>query len=203
MYNKIKIIAVTNRKICGSCNINFEEQIKIIANSKIFDKIILREKDLTQDNYEKLACKIQKICNNTGTQFFVNSFSEIAEKINSDGLQLPYKKFLDYNKNNFNKFNGKIAVSVHSVGEAEKAAENNADFLIAGHIFETECKKGLPPRGIEFLKNIVKSVDIPVYAIGGINAENAKFCIDAGAAGVCVMSEAMKFKFKFKSKEWI
>jgi thiamine-phosphate pyrophosphorylase len=65
-----------------------------------------------------------------------------------------------------------IAVSVHSKDEAIKACSLGASFLIAGHIFETDCKKGVVPRGLIFLKEIVNTVKIPVFSIGGITLLN-------------------------------
>lgn len=83
-------------------------------------------------------------------------------------------------------------MSVHSVEQAVRAQQLGADFLIAGHIFPTDCKPGLPPRGLEFLGQVCRAVTIPVYAIGGITPENAPLAVKAGAAGVCIMSGAMK-----------
>ena len=72
-----------------------------------------------------------------------------------------------------------------------QAKDAGATYLTASHIFATDCKKGLAPRGLSFLRETVRAVDIPVYALGGICADNAPACIQAGAAGVCVMSECM------------
>ncbi len=66
--------------------------------------------------------------------------------------------------------------------------EEGADFIVAGHIYETDCKKGLPGRGIDFLTSIVEQVDIPVYAIGGIRGSNIDEVASAGASGACQMS---------------
>ena len=65
--------------------------------------------------------------------------------------------------------------------------------MIAGHIYATDCKKGLPPRGLEFLEEICRSVSLPVYAIGGIRLDRKQIekTLAAGARGVCVMSGAM------------
>ena len=54
------------------------------------------------------------------------------------------------------------------------------------------CKKGLAPRGLDFLHEVCSSVKIPVYSIGRIHEENMESCIQSGAAGVCMMSEYMK-----------
>lgn len=66
-----------------------------------------------------------------------------------------------------------------------------ACYVIAGHIFSTDCKKGVPPRGLAFLREVTNSVSIPVYAIGGITVENSGEVFAAGAAGVCMMSQWM------------
>ena len=47
-----------------------------------------------------------------------------------------------------------ISSSVHSVAEAQRALAEGAQALVAGHIYTTSCKAGLPPRGLEFLKQI-------------------------------------------------
>lgn len=70
--------------------------------------------------------------------------------------------------------------------------KKGADFLIAGHIFQTDCKKDLAPRGVKFLTEIVSNVEIPVYAIGGINPQNEHLIYECGANGICIMSGYMK-----------
>ena len=64
-------------------------------------------------------------------------------------------------------------------------------YITAGHVFETDCKKGLPGRGLDFLRNVCAAVDIPVYGIGGIDADNIVLIRDAGASGACLMSSLM------------
>ena len=85
----------------------------------------------------------------------------------------------------------KIGSSCHSVEDAEEALSLGAGYITAGHIYETDCKKGLVPRGTIFLKSVCESVDIPVYAIGGISPQNIKDVVNAGAEGVCIMSSFM------------
>ena len=87
-----------------------------------------------------------------------------------------------------------VGTSVHSVEDALEAQRLGADYVTAGHIYETDCKKGLPPRGLEFLKNVCDSVDIPVYGIGGIkiNEEQIEEVKKCGASGGCIMSGMMR-----------
>ena len=85
-----------------------------------------------------------------------------------------------------------IGTSVHSVAEALAAQNAGATCLTAGHIFDTDCKKGLPGRGLDFLRSVCQQVSIPVYAIGGIDSGNIGAVRGAGAAGACVMSGLMR-----------
>ena len=81
-----------------------------------------------------------------------------------------------------------IGCSVHSVKDAIASEKGGANFLIYGHIFETASKPGLPPRGLHRLKQVVKSVTIPVIAIGGITPDNAERVIRTNVSGIAVMS---------------
>ena len=87
-----------------------------------------------------------------------------------------------------------IGASTHSLEDAKIAEKLGATYITASHIFATDCKKGLEPRGLDFLKNICDNVNIPVFALGGINEDNSKYCYENGAKGVCMMSQAMKYR---------
>ncbi len=67
---------------------------------------------------------------------------------------------------------GKLVVgrSVHALDEAVQAAGEGADYLTFGHVFPSTSKPGQEPRGVAQLAEIVQAVDVPVLAIGGINA---------------------------------
>lgn len=86
----------------------------------------------------------------------------------------------------------RIGTSIHSVEDAIFAESHGADYITAGHIFTTDCKKGLPGRGIDWLKSICNAVSIPVYAIGGISDANASMLSDCTIAGYCMMSASMQ-----------
>ncbi|WJQ00831.1 thiazole tautomerase TenI [Geobacillus stearothermophilus] len=81
-----------------------------------------------------------------------------------------------------------VGCSVHSLTEAKQAEEDGAHFCLYGHMFPTASKPGLPPRSIDSLREMAASVCIPVIAIGGIHAGNACRVMEAGAAGVAVLS---------------
>jgi thiamine-phosphate pyrophosphorylase len=73
--------------------------------------------------------------------------------------------------------------------EAARAAERGgANYIFFGPVFATPSKAAFgPPQGVKRLREVCAAVEIPVLAIGGINLENARACIDAGAAGVAAI----------------
>lgn len=187
----MNIICITNRKITEENGLDFLEQIERVAKTKPF-KIILREKELSENEYKKFAEQCMNICGKYDVEFAVNKFISTAIDIGVKNIHLSISDFFE-NIDNLDFFNY-VGVSVHSLEEAVKAEKFGADYLIAGHIFETDCKKGIPPRGTEFLKQVCDGVSIPVFAIGGITFENAYECIKNNAKGVCFMSSFMKNK---------
>ena len=84
-----------------------------------------------------------------------------------------------------------LGASCHSVEDAMEAQALGCTYITAGHVFETECKKGLPGRGLEFLRNVCTAVNIPVYGIGGITSDNIALVRKTGARGACLMSSLM------------
>ena len=83
--------------------------------------------------------------------------------------------------------NLKIGVSVHSLDQALAAQDLGADYVVAGHIFDTPSHALERGRGLKFLREICESLSIKTYAIGGINFENLGEVKDAGAAGAYMM----------------
>ncbi len=119
----------------------------------------------------------------------LNQQLAVAQALQIDRIQLSYQTFLTYHAQLQKMRN--VLVSVHSVKEAVQAAKLGAHGIIAGHIFPTECKKGVKPRGMEFLEQVCAAVDKPVYAIGGIHADTWPLIQESPVAGACVMSQAM------------
>ncbi|KAK9842361.1 hypothetical protein WJX81_008532 [Elliptochloris bilobata] len=80
-----------------------------------------------------------------------------------------------------------LGVSVKSVAQALRAQADGADYLGAGAVFPTSTKD-TDVIGVDTLAEICAAVSIPVVAIGGITAANAPAAIEAGCAGVAVVS---------------
>lgn len=81
-----------------------------------------------------------------------------------------------------------VGASVHSLAEAEEVVRQGVDYVLYGHIYRTGSKPGQQPRGLSELARMARGLTVPVLAIGGITPENAGAVLQAGAAGVAVMS---------------
>lgn len=186
MYTFKNMLAVTNRRLCER---SFLEQIDWLASCHPAG-IILREKDLEEEKYQDLAKKVFAVCRRHGTLCILHTWTECARKLGCPDIHLPLWKL----RGMAGKLEGfrRIGASVHSVEEAEEACALGASYLTAGHVFLTDCKRGVPARGLDFLKEVCRAVPLPVYGIGGITEENAASVLEQGAAGYCVMSGVMR-----------
>ena len=181
-----KLIAITNRKLCRG---DFLGQIKILAEAGV-DSIVLREKELGEEEYEALAIKVLDICREYKTECLLHQNIGIARKLGQAGIHLSLPA-AQKNKDILRDFKV-VGISTHSLEQVQEAEKCNASYVFFGHVFPTDCKKGVPPRGLHFLEKICHNASVPVYAIGGITPQNAAQAVKAGAAGVCVMSWGMQ-----------
>lgn len=174
-----------------------------VLGGKKVSEIYLREKTLDNETYVLLADKVKKLINHNGK--ILNSDKNYDKNNDSDlkqvQLAVNYREGLAYNLSadtvhySYNDFvkcgyfpeNKKRSVSVHNKDEAVLAEILGADRLMTGHIFATKCKD-TKPRGLEYLREIVNTVKIPVVAIGGITADNYMSAIEAGASDIAVMN---------------
>lgn len=188
------VIAVTNRRLSQR---PFLEQIKRVCQLRP-EAVILREKDLSETEYSKLAEEVYNITTSYDVRLIIHTYINVAKELGINTVHMSLHNMREYRKefiDNVNKINNiKTGCSIHSVEEAVEARNMGASYITAGHVYATDCKKGLAPRGLDFLKNVCDSVDIPVYAIGGINIDDGrrKEVKKYGAAGSCIMSGMMK-----------
>lgn len=205
-----KVIAVSNRHLT---RLPYLEQADRICSfhPRAF---LLREKDLPLEDYLRLAEEVKRICDRHHVTLISHFYPEAAARIGTRFLHLPLWKLRELQQGDCEETGGKldreysietagearnflpqqIGVSVHSAEEAREAVRLGASYLTAGHVFATDCKKGVPPRGLEFLKEICELAPVPVYGIGGIrlDTEQIREVLAQGAAGACIMSQMMR-----------
>ena len=184
-------IVITNRHLVQG---DFLEQLEKVTKLHLH-ALILREKDLADDAYESLAKKVFDLCKREDITFFLHTKIEIARKIGCQNIHLsiPVLKGLsETEKKALTEDFCEISISCHSMEDVEIAMAGGATQIILGTIFETECKKGVLGKGVEFVREICQKCPLPVYAIGGMNLQRLPLVIDAGAAGCCMMSGFMQ-----------
>ncbi|SHK25495.1 thiamine-phosphate pyrophosphorylase [Selenomonas ruminantium] len=182
------ILAVTNRTLCAG---DFLPQLDRVARGQP-KAVILREKDLPAEAYRDLAGEAQEICRQYAVPLYLHSFSQVADAVSADGLHMPLPKLRQLAADRRQDWKV-LGTSCHSVEDVQEAVASGCTYIVAGHIYETDCKQGLPGRGLAFLQAACQAAgDVPVYAIGGITPERLPEVLAAGAAGACVMSGMMK-----------
>jgi thiamine-phosphate pyrophosphorylase len=202
MNNYSKFIAVTNHNIQKKPALslefipgndwynNFLTQIEYIASLHV-TSIVLREKDLSEEIYYQLAKDVIDIGKKNDTKIILHSFIDVALELGYPYIHLPLGMLSDSRNADKLKEFKLIGTSIHSLEDVAAAEKCGTDYLFAGNIYETDCKKGLAGRGLEFLQKVCNKTSLPVYAIGGINTERLDDVINAGAKGGCMMSGFM------------
>jgi thiamine-phosphate pyrophosphorylase len=145
-----------------------------------------RLKDVPTLDVVERGRSTRSLCARSGVTFVVNDDVEAALMLGADGVHLGQS---DEGADRAKKHGLLLGLSASSVDEARAASL--ADYVGAGPIWETPSKTDADaPIGIDGLRAICEAVDVPVVAIGGVDASNAAECIRAGAAGVAVIRAA-------------
>lgn len=148
----------------------------------------LREKHLSFQEFLQEAKEIKKICHRYNVPLLINDSVEICIESGADGVHVGQK---DMEAGLVRERLGKdkiIGVSARTVEQALAAQNAGADYLGVGAVFSTSTKEDARPLDHKVLKAITDAVDIPVVAIGGINAENVSQLKGTGIDGVAVVS---------------
>ncbi len=150
--------------------------------------IQLRDKDASYDEKLVIGREIMKLCRQYDAVFIVNDSLELTLELSADGIHVGKddEPIESIRKKIGDKLIGYSPVSIEDAVSAELSG---ADYLGAGAVFPTESKRDIgSAHGIEYVREMVKSVKIPVVGIGGINHENAVLVKETGAAGIAVIT---------------
>lgn len=179
----------------GSERVRREELLQRIGNAALagVDFIQLREKDLPSRDLEVLArAAIERVraCGSK-TRVLINSRTDIALAVDAHGVHLRSHDVSPSEVRRIWRTAGHknepvIAVSCHTGSEVVEGQKNGADFVVFAPVFEKADSPGAPATGLEQLHS-ASVHGIPVLALGGVTEQNAKLCIQAGAAGIAAI----------------
>jgi thiamine-phosphate pyrophosphorylase len=179
------LYAVTDRTWLGDKKLEDEVE-KVLKAGATF--IQLREKNVSFDEFLQVAKKVKAVTDKYKVPFVINDNVEIAKEIDADGVHIGQSD-MEAKRARSILGNGKImGISAGSVEEAVTAEKNGADYIGVGAVFHTNTKKDATDMPMDVLKDITKSVHIPVVAIGGISKENIMKLKGTGVDGVAVIS---------------
>ena len=159
---------------------------EVLKNGATFLQI--REKDLNEKDFETEAKKLQDICKEYHVPYVVNDNVEIAIKIGADGVHVGQSDIKGRDIRALIGIDKILGISAGTVEEAVAAEQAGADYIGVGAVFGTSTKKNARYMSIDRLKEIVEAVEIPVVAIGGINASNMSELEGSNVDGVAVVS---------------
>ncbi|WP_198021054.1 deaminase [Peptostreptococcus sp. MV1] len=203
MERNTNLMIVTNRKLCQEGLLKRLEDVfssyrkgDYLADFSI-QGLVLREKDLGEEDYFQLLKDVDVLCKKYQIYLYAHKYWKSALELGIKNIHMPLPLLVDLAENEedyryFMESFDHIGASTHSIDEARLAEKLGASYIFAGHVFVTDCKKGLEPRGLDFLGNMCKTSRLPVYAIGGIGMDNSGLALEAGAHGVAIMSGLMK-----------
>ena len=152
----------------------------------------LREKEKTTREYIALAKKVHTLTLKYNVPLIIDDRVDVAMAVDAEGVHVGQS---DMPVDIARKILGEekiVGATAKTVTQATEAYEKGADYLGVGAIYPTTTKVKTVLTSVDTLKDIVKTVPIPVNAIGGLNISNMDVLKDTGISGVCVVSAIMK-----------
>jgi thiamine-phosphate pyrophosphorylase len=156
------------------------------------DAVQLREKGASARSRYELGLEVRELTAEAGVDLIVNDRVDIAEAIDADGVHVGQSDLSVAVARELLGPDAIVGCSASTLAEAEAAEAEGADYLGVGAVYGTtskdvdESKDGIGP---ERIADLAEAVSIPIVGIGGITADNAGPVVEAGAAGVAVISE--------------
>lgn len=149
--------------------------------------IQLRAKDATGEEVLEWAQTSRALCKAAGAQLLINAELETAKKVEANGVHLPESHSAQIARQHLGP-EYLLGQSVHTLTAARQAEQRGVDYIVFGSVFPTSSHPGAPAAGVEALREVVRAVSVPVFAIGGVTSKTALQCLQAGAHGIAVMS---------------
>jgi len=185
LLQRAKLYVLLDKGLIGSRNIE-----KLTVQLVRGGAEIIQYRDKTSDDKEYLenARIVQRILRKAKIPLIIDDRLDVACYLNADGVHLGQgdlpikvaKKLLSKEII--------IGGSAETVEQAVKAEREGADYIGVGPMFYTTTKKIKEAKGVKLLKDTLKRVKIPCYAIGGINLGNLSLILEAGCDKIVVGS---------------
>lgn len=149
----------------------------------------LREKDLAGRDLFLLAERMRSLTAGFGARLLINDRADVAKAVGADGVHLGVLSLPPGEARRLLGAQALIGCSAHNLVELGEAEEGGADFVTFGPVYPTPSKASFgPPAGTRALAEVCRASVVPVFALGGIRAENLEEVTRAGSFGVALIS---------------
>ena len=145
----------------------------------------LRAPELAEDELLAVARELEALCGPAGVLFVVNDRIDTALQSGAGGVHLGQSDELQGSRDRLGP-DPVLGVSVEDAEQARAALDLGADY-VAVTVWPTDTKPGAAPHGLEGVREVAEATELPVVAIGGIDAANASTVLEAGAVGIAVV----------------
>jgi len=146
-----------------------------------------REKELKGEELKNEAVQVMEVCRKYNIPFIINDDVMLAHDIDADGVHVGQTDMAVGEARRILGRDKIVGATAKTVDQAIQAYQAGADYLGSGAVFGSTTKTDAKPLSMDYLKEIVESVPIPVVAIGGIDASNVSELIGLPIAGVSVI----------------
>lgn len=182
MSARLKICYITDRKSLPDKPL--EALVSEVIEAGV-DLIQIRENDLAARALLGLAERTVAASQGRTSRVVINDRLDVALASAASGVHLGHRSLPAQEVRHIAPREFQIGVSCHSITEVCAAEKAGADYVLLGPIFETPSKLAYgSPLGLETLRLAAGQVRIPILALGGITADRAGQCREAGAAGI-------------------
>lgn len=154
------------------------------------DIIQLRDKTSSKRVVLEKARALRELTKKYNVPFIINDHIDVALAVDADGIHLGQDDLPLEEARKIVGPNKIIGISTHHIDEARAAEAGGADYIGVGPIFPTKSKKDVvDPVTTAYIEQVVKEINIPFVAIGGIKKHNVDQVLKAGATRICMISE--------------
>ncbi|WP_455199222.1 Nudix family hydrolase [Kaarinaea lacus] len=146
----------------------------------------LRAKSLSRDDYIELARRVKSLCLESDARLILNSDPELVSMVDADGVNLTGDRLLALNKRPLPEDKW-VAASCHTSEDLEHAAGINVDFAMLSPVKATASHPDVTPLGWEAFQGMCDHAAFPVYALGGVSADDLEDAFEHGAQGIAAI----------------
>lgn len=143
----------------------------------------LRTKKMSEERYRELAQAALAVCCEHRAQLILNGPIHDLGRVDADGVHLDSDRLRNSRLRPFGAHK-LVSASCHSLEELLHAEKIGVDFVTLSPVLATKSHPDATPIGWERFSDLVKSVRIPVYALGGMDRSNISLAKSYGAYGI-------------------